>query len=50
MRYSKLDETCKGFPIGKLGNQSGGFPFEVNGKIWMGSEYQLFTETHSGRV
>lgn len=39
MRYSKLDETHEGIPTGKLGNQAGGFPFELNGKVWKGTEY-----------
>ena len=37
--YSGPNEMRGDFPVGKLGNQAGGYPFEALGHLWKGSEF-----------
>lgn len=39
LTYSKPSSTCDGFPSGKLGNMAGGYPFNLLGTRWLGSEF-----------
>lgn len=39
LTYSGPNDTCQGFPIGKLANMAGGFPHSVLGHLWRSTEH-----------